>query len=178
MRKLLVLGSMVSGLVLMGAGCSANKVPAEPVQNNVPAESSPQAAALPESQSTEPAPQTPAPASVTPKPSTPAPAATPAPTPAVSTPASAPVTTQPETREIAIASFAFSPASVTVKAGTTIKWTNNDSAPHSIASSDGKFTGSSVLSKGNAYQFTFDKPGTYNYICGIHPSMSGTIIVQ
>lgn len=171
MRKLLVLGSVLSALVLTGAGCAADKAPAEPAQTSSPVESSPQAT-LPESQPTEPAPQTSAPASVTPKPSTPAPAATPA------APAPVLVTTQPETREIVIAGFAFSPASVTVKTGTTVKWTNNDSAPHSIASSDGKFTGSSVFSKGNSYQFTFDKPGTYNYICGIHPSMSGQIIVQ
>ena len=167
MKKLLVLGSMVSALVLMGAGCAAgNNTPAQPQQeeNNAPGESAPQAT-LPNSQSNAPA-------------SSQAPAqTTPAPADKSSTPAPTPVTTQPETREITIASFAFSPASVTVKAGTTVKWTNND-PPHSIVSSDGKFTGSSVLSNGGSYQFKFDKPGTYNYICGLHPSMSGQIIVQ
>ena len=187
MKKLLVLGSMVSALVLMGAGCTADKAPTESEQTSAPVEASSQTV-LPESQSTEQTPQTPAPAPdsapVTPKPSTPAPtaptpaASAPAPTPAAPTPAPTPVTAQPETREIAIASFAFSPASVTVKAGTNVKWTNKDGAPHSIVSSDGQFTASSVLSNGGSYQFKFDKPGTYNYACGLHPSMSGQIIVQ
>ncbi len=142
MKKLLVLGSMLGGLVLMGAGCAgSNPVPAaQPQQGNVPAESAPQAT-LPPSQSTAPI-------------------------------------TQPEIRQITIASFAFAPASVTVKAGTTVKWTNNDGAPHSIISSDGQFTASAVLTNSGSYQFKFDKPGTYTYACGLHPSMSGTIVVQ
>ena|SRR3989344_5789641 len=168
MKKLLVLGSMVSALVLMGAGCATGNTVVEnmekPQQEEgkmMPAEEASPQAALPESEPNASMESSKAPAS--------------APKPAASAPA--PVTTQPETREITIASFAFSPASVTVKAGTTVKWTNND-PPHSIVSSDGKFTGSSVLSNGGSYQFKFDKPGTYNYICGLHPSMSGQIIVQ
>ena len=90
----------------------------------------------------------------------------------------APAPPQSQTQEIAIASFAFTPASVTVKAGTTVKWTNKDGAPHSIVSSDGQFAASAVLSNGGSYQLKFDKPGTYNYACGLHPSMSGQIIVQ
>jgi plastocyanin len=161
MKKLLVLGSMVSGLVLMGAGCSGSTpAPATQTQqeNTTPAEQAPQSS-LPQSQTN-------------------APVSSQTQAPAASTPAPTPVTAQPETREITIASFAFSPASVTVKAGTTVKWTNKDSAPHSIVSSDGQFTASSVLTNGGTYQLKFDKPGTYTYACGLHPSMSGTIIVQ
>lgn len=165
MNKFLVLGSMISALVLMGAGCSINNTATvQPQQENsaTPAEQTPDSS-LPQSQSNSPA-SAPSPENK--------PAETPAPTPAPKP------TTQVEIREVAIVSFAFSPASVTVKAGTTVKWTNKDGAPHSIVSSDGKFTASAVLSNGGSYQFKFDKPGTYNYACGLHPSMSGQIIVQ
>ncbi|TSC84994.1 MAG: blue (type 1) copper domain-containing protein [Parcubacteria group bacterium Gr01-1014_13] len=168
MKKFLVLGSMVSSLVLMGAGCAANNTVTTETQlentTTAPTEQSPQSS-LPESQTNVSASsQTQTPET---KPSTPAPEPTPA-----------PAESKPETREVAIASFAFAPASITVKAGTTVKWTNKDGAPHSVVSSDGRFAASAVLSNGGSYQLKFDKPGTYAYACGLHPSMSGTIIVQ
>ena len=164
MKKLLVLGSMLSALVLTGAGCAAgDNNQAQPQQESTTsAEQQTPQSSLPESQSNAPATsQATAPET---KPATPA--------------ATTPAATQPETREVTIASFVFSPASITVKAGTTVKWTNKDSAPHSIVSSDGQFAASAVLSNGGSYQLKFDKPGTYAYACGLHPSMSGTIIVQ
>lgn len=74
-----------------------------------------------------------------------------------------------------IQNFSFNPATLTVTAGTTVIWTNKDSAPHTIRSE--KFT-SGNIGQGQTYQYTFQNVGTYNYICGIHPSMKGTIIVQ
>ncbi|MDD1689671.1 MAG: cupredoxin family copper-binding protein [Methanoregula sp.] len=81
---------------------------------------------------------------------------------------------------IAIKNFAFDPASLTVKAGTTVTWTNQDSVPHIIASDTGSPAAfsSSSLSTGASYSFTFTQAGTYAYHCTIHPSMKGTIIVQ
>ena len=79
------------------------------------------------------------------------------------------------TKNIAIKNFAFSPAELTVKAGDTVIWTNEDSAPHSIKS---KSFNSNILQTGDAYQFKFDNTGVYDYICGIHPSMKGKIIVE
>jgi plastocyanin len=76
---------------------------------------------------------------------------------------------------VSIQNFAFSPASLTIKAGTTVTWTNQDSATHTIKSSS---FNSGSLSTGDKFQFTFTNPGTYSYSCGIHPSMQGTIIVQ
>jgi plastocyanin len=76
---------------------------------------------------------------------------------------------------VMIQNFAFSPATLTVKAGTTVTWTNNDSATHTIKSDT---FNSSNLSTGDKFQFTFTVPGTFNYSCGIHPSMHGVIIVQ
>lgn len=105
---------------------------------------------------------------------------TPATTPKTTTaPAPTPTeksTTQATQSSITIQNFAFSPANLTIKAGTTVTWTNNDSAPHSIKSSS--FTSSSNLATGQTYQFQFNTPGTFNYSCGIHPMMVGTIIVQ
>jgi len=78
----------------------------------------------------------------------------------------------------------FSPDSITIKVGTTVIWTNNDSSgtPHTVTPknpSAGWETGSGTLSLGDTYEYTFTVAGTYAYICSIHPAvMSGTVIVQ
>lgn len=76
---------------------------------------------------------------------------------------------------IDIQNFSFNPATLTVKMGDTVTWTNNDSANHQIKSDT---FNSAPLSNGQTYSFTFKTAGTYNYSCAIHPSMTGTIIVQ
>jgi plastocyanin len=81
---------------------------------------------------------------------------------------------------IEIKNFAFSPAILTIKTGTTVTWMNQDGAVHQIASDAGTpvaFT-SDTLANGASYQFTFTQPGTYTYHCTVHTSMKGTIIVQ
>lgn len=78
---------------------------------------------------------------------------------------------------VLIASFAFSPSSLTVKVGDTVTWTNNDSASHTVVADDGSFK-SADLGQGASYQFTFKTAGAYTYKCSIHPSMTGTIVVQ
>jgi plastocyanin len=82
------------------------------------------------------------------------------------------------TNAVTIQSFAFSPASITVKKGATVTWTNQDSAAHTVIETDSQ-TGpnSPDLSKGKSYSFTFDSAGTYHYHCSIHPSMTGTVTV-
>lgn len=78
---------------------------------------------------------------------------------------------------VAIKGFKFVPADLTVKVGDTVVWTNEDSAPHTVESSD-KTLKSDELSKGDKYQHTFTKTGVTDYICGIHPSMQGSVTVQ
>ena len=78
---------------------------------------------------------------------------------------------------VAIKGFKFVPADVTVKVGDTIVWTNDDSAPHTVESSDGVLR-SDELSKGDTYEYKFTKAGKHDYICGIHPSMHGSVTVQ
>jgi amicyanin len=81
---------------------------------------------------------------------------------------------------IAIKNFAFNPSTLTIKTGTTVTWTNQDGAPHQIASDPGAPVAfkSESLANGASYQFTFIQTGTYDYHCTIHPAMKGTIIVQ
>ncbi|MDD1684973.1 MAG: cupredoxin domain-containing protein [Methanoregula sp.] len=81
---------------------------------------------------------------------------------------------------ITISNFAFSPATLTVKAGTTVTWTNEDSAPHTVVSDANApvpFTSPS-LATGSSFPFTFTQAGTYSYHCSIHPSMKGTVVVE
>ncbi|OPY38350.1 MAG: Halocyanin precursor [Methanoregula sp. PtaU1.Bin051] len=73
--------------------------------------------------------------------------------------------------------FAFSPATITVKPETTVTWTNEDSAIHTIVADSGAFA-SDILGTGPSFRFTFSTAGTYTYHCSIHPSMKGTVIVQ
>ena len=75
---------------------------------------------------------------------------------------------------VTIKDFAFGPSTLTVAQGTTVIWTNDDSAPHTIESGSFK---SSTLKNGESYSFKFDGKGEYDYICGIHPTMQGKIIV-
>ena len=78
---------------------------------------------------------------------------------------------------VAIRGFKFVPAEVNIKAGETVVWTNEDSTPHTVESSDGTLK-SDQLSKGDTYKFTFTKAGKYDYNCGIHKSMHGSVTVQ
>jgi len=74
-----------------------------------------------------------------------------------------------------IQNFAFDPASLTVKKGATVTWTNNDSAPHRIKSDT---FNSPQLNSGQSFSFTFTTAGSFDYSCSIHPSMTGKIIVE
>jgi amicyanin len=75
-----------------------------------------------------------------------------------------------------IKDFKFDPATLTVPVGTTVTWTNQDEEPHTVAAKDGSFHSSGLDTRGT-YSFTFTTPGTFDYICGIHPFMTGTVVV-
>ncbi len=80
--------------------------------------------------------------------------------------------------EVTIQGFMFKPGEVTVAAGATVTWTNMDDSAHTIKDQDGQFPTSEELAKGDSFSHTYDKAGTYPYICGIHPYMKGTITVS
>jgi plastocyanin len=94
------------------------------------------------------------------------------------TPATAPTGAGTSAKfDVAIAGFAFSPKDANVNAGMTVVWTNNDDAPHKIVADDGSFQ-SGNLAKGETFAHTFSTAGTYAYHCGIHTSMTGTVVVS
>ena len=73
--------------------------------------------------------------------------------------------------------FMFAPTSLTVAAGSTVTWTNNDDEPHTVVSDSGLFR-SAALDTNESFSFRFAQSGTYHYACSIHPRMVGTIIVR
>ena len=78
---------------------------------------------------------------------------------------------------VTIDNFVFEPARVTVKAGTTVTWTNHDDIPHTVAAKERLFK-SKVMDTDESYSFTFSIPGEYTYFCSLHPHMTGTIVVE
>ena len=78
---------------------------------------------------------------------------------------------------VKIDNFSFSPATITVPVGTTVRWTNRDDIPHTVVSDD-KSIKSKPLDTDETFTYTFTKAGTYSYFCGIHPKMTAKIIVK
>ena len=78
---------------------------------------------------------------------------------------------------VEIAGFAFSPSTLTITAGESVTWTNSDQVVHTATSTSGAFD-SGDLDPGESFTFTFTTPGTYDYLCTPHPSMTGRIVVQ
>jgi len=79
--------------------------------------------------------------------------------------------------EVKIDNFSFSPATLEIKAGTTVTWTNADDIPHTVVSND-KFFKSKLLDTDQKFSFTFEKAGTYPYFCSLHPKMTAKVVVQ
>jgi plastocyanin len=78
---------------------------------------------------------------------------------------------------IKIDNFAFAPATLTVAAGTTVTWKNEDDSPHRVGDKNGTFK-SAALDTDETFSYTFASPGEYAYICTIHPYMVGKIIAR
>ena len=78
---------------------------------------------------------------------------------------------------VSIANFAFAPGAVTIAPGATVTWSNDDGAPHGLAYKDGA-KGTDVLLPGQKFSRTYDQPGTYDYVCSVHPYMMGKVTVQ
>ena len=77
---------------------------------------------------------------------------------------------------VSIVNFAFEPATLEVPVGTTVTWTNNGGAPHTVTADDGAFD-SGTLQPGASFSQTFSAAGTFAYHCTIHPQMVATIVV-
>jgi plastocyanin len=79
--------------------------------------------------------------------------------------------------QVTIDNFSFSPATVTVPVGSTLRWTNHDDVPHTVVS-DEKVFRSKPLDTDEAFTYTFTKAGTYSYFCSLHPKMVAKVVVQ
>lgn len=84
---------------------------------------------------------------------------------------------QPSANEVFIQGMAFNPASITVKAGTTIKWTNQDAVTHTVTANDNSFDSGNLAAYGT-FSHTFSSAGTFSYHCRIHPGMTASVVVQ
>ena len=87
------------------------------------------------------------------------------------------VSAQAANAEVQIDQFTFAPPRLSVKAGTTVTWINDDDIPHTVASSSKLFK-SKALDTNDKFSFTFTTPGTYAYFCSVHPHMTGTVVVE
>jgi plastocyanin len=78
---------------------------------------------------------------------------------------------------VKIDNFSFMPHDITVATGATVIWVNNDDIPHTVVSTTDLFK-SKALDTDDKFSFKFEKPGTYEYFCSIHPKMTARVIVQ
>ena len=91
------------------------------------------------------------------------------------TQASASATTQ----QVTIDNFTFTPAELTIPAGTTVTWINHDDVPHTATSTASPpLFNSKALDTDQKFSFTFTTPGTYAYFCAVHTHMTGKVIVK
>jgi plastocyanin len=81
------------------------------------------------------------------------------------------------TREVHIDNFQFQPQVLQVRVGTRVSWINRDDMPHSVVGPGSKFR-SELLDTDGQYSYVFTRPGTYPYFCGLHPHMTGKIVVK
>ncbi|WP_063762180.1 cupredoxin domain-containing protein [Streptomyces bicolor] len=83
------------------------------------------------------------------------------------------------TYRVAMSGYAYSPGTLTIPAGSTVTWTNQDTAPHDVKTTSAPAAfHSPMLNKGGTWSFTFTTPGTYAYYCTVHPNMTARIVVR
>ena len=76
-----------------------------------------------------------------------------------------------------IDNFTFTPQEITITRGTTLTWVNDDDIPHTVAETGQAFR-SKAMDTEQKFSFTFTEPGTYDYLCSLHPHMQGKVIVK
>jgi plastocyanin len=87
--------------------------------------------------------------------------------------------TPSEATRVVIDNFAYSPREITIAPGTRVTWVNRDDVPHTVTSTaKPKVFDSGALDDEKPYTFVFQKPGTYDYFCAVHPHMTGKVIVK
>ncbi|MGY2008735.1 cupredoxin domain-containing protein [Nocardia gipuzkoensis] len=86
---------------------------------------------------------------------------------------------KPAAATVAVDDMKFSPAEVTIKVGDTVTWKFDDKVPHSVQGIGDKAMGinSPIFDRGE-WSYTFTTPGSYRYLCSLHPEMRGSVTVQ
>jgi plastocyanin len=92
-------------------------------------------------------------------------------------PKEAPKTSASASVVVLLDQMAFSPDVIKIKAGTEVKWRNNESSVHTVTADDGSFA-SGPMEQGGEFKKQFTKPGTYSYTCEMHPFMTGKVVVE
>jgi amicyanin len=80
--------------------------------------------------------------------------------------------------EVSMEGIAFQPAEVTVSAGDTVTWTNNDSVGHDVTADSFSSGEPGAMASGDTFEHTFEEAGTFDYVCTVHPGMEGTVVVE
>jgi plastocyanin len=80
--------------------------------------------------------------------------------------------------DVTMEGIAFNPAEVTISVGDTVTWTNEDSVGHDVTGDDFKSGAAGGLAQGDTFEHTFEKAGTFDYVCTVHPGMEGTVKVE
>lgn len=87
-----------------------------------------------------------------------------------------PAPTAPAGTSVTMAGARFAPATLSIRAGDTVRWFNDDMMPHTVTASDRGFD-SGYLAPGTSFERRFDASGTYPYVCVYHPWMTATVEV-
>ena len=80
--------------------------------------------------------------------------------------------------QVVMEGIKFNPASVTVSAGDTVTWTNEDNVGHDVTGDGFKSGDPGALQNGDTFEHSFDKAGTFDYVCTVHPGMKGSVKVK
>jgi plastocyanin len=94
--------------------------------------------------------------------------------PPPATPVASPVAGAASVR---IANLAFDPPTITIPAGSTMTWSNDDVTPHTVTADEGQFD-SGIFDPGASFSWTFPEPGSFTYHCQLHPTMQGSVVVE
>ncbi len=95
----------------------------------------------------------------------------------MNTPSGKPDAPKPGINEVWIQGSVFNPDKITVTAGTTITWTNKDGVVHTVTSDTGLFDSGNIGANGT-FSHKFSTAGTYLYHCAVHPTMTGSVVVN
>jgi plastocyanin len=80
--------------------------------------------------------------------------------------------------EVSMEGIKFAPESVSVSVGDSVTWVNNDTVGHDVTGDDFKSGDAGAMQNGDTFAQTFDKAGTFNYVCTVHPGMEGSVTVK